>query len=382
MLNLLFAVEFFGKTLENWNVSTTKGLLITALVILSVIAVLMLLYLIKLLANRKSQAEESEPTVQKTVVIERPVVVEKIVQPQIRELMSVSLDTDKVQKEYTAGDTVNHDGLVVMAHYSLEPVTEIVTDYSVIAPDMNKAGKPTVTVSYQDKTVGYQITVKPAPKVADEQTRITATVVEPVIIEEESAEAGKLRYNKSFTARFIQAEDQTKFWYNDIKNELLSYKKVSHRISWRRETFRWHREPVARLSFRGKTLCLYLPLNPSDYVEKYHVEDVSDSVSYADTPLLIRLKNSRRMKYAKLLIGEVMKQKGITRLEQQPSVDYYMPYEGIVELIKKGLIKRTVSSKQQEAFFSHEIADTTQDQENETFGLEEVASGIYVTKKD
>ena len=330
----------------------------------------------------EQKVEEAKPTVQETVVVEKIVEVE----PKIRELLSISLDTDNVQKDYTAGDTVNHEGLVVTAHYSAEPFTETVTDYSVLAPDMNKTGKPTVTVTYQDMMVGYQITINPAPQVEEAPQEVVEqhqyTLIDPVIIEEESLEAGTLRYDKSFTARFIQSDDEIKLWYTEIKNEILSYKKISDRVSWRFETFRWHRDPVAKVAFRGKTLCLYLPLTPADYIEKYHVEDESDSVSYVETPLMIRIKNNRRVKIAKLLIAEVMKQKGIEALEHQ-SVDYYIPYEGIVELIKKGLIKRIVRSKEQEAFFKGGVVDTTsEDQEDETFGLEKVVAGIYVTKKD
>ena len=150
-----------------------------------------------------------------------------------------------------------------------------------------------------------------------------------------------MRYNKSFAAKLTQAGDQAKEWYVDLKNELLSYKRVHDRLSWKKESFRVGRMCVARLAMRGKTLCLYLALNPADYADtKYRVEDKSDMVSVADTPCLYRIKNSRRLKYAKQLIAVVMD--GLTVRVERDAVDYYVPYKNTVDLLRRGLIKRVI----------------------------------------
>ncbi len=179
---------------------------------------------------------------------------------------------------------------------------------------------------------------------------------EPIVIEEESYE-GVLRYNKSFTAKYIQSRDEIKNWYTALKNELLSYRRVKARMSWKRETFRIGKNVVARLAFRGNTLCLYLPLNPADYAEtKYKVQDVSDSSSYADTPCMYRLKGERRIRYAVELIATVMENMGGVRTERI-SEDYYLPNEGIVELIEKGLAKRTVQKRSGPKFLQVHAAE-------------------------
>ena len=173
----------------------------------------------------------------------------------------------------------------------------------------------------------------------------------PLIIEEESFDGGLLRYDRSFKARFIQSDNDVKNWYTELKNELLSYKKVHDRLSWKRESYNFGRISAARLSFRGNTLCLYLPLNSATYEDsKYKVESVEDHASYEDTPCMYRIKNERRVKYAKELIATVMENIGAVKIERD-SVDYYEPYEGLVQLINKGLIKRTIKDKSAEAFF-------------------------------
>lgn len=183
---------------------------------------------------------------------------------------------------------------------------------------------------------------------------------EPEVVEEvdyqsasysEEFATSKVQYNMSFTARLIQAGNECKYWYGDLKNELLCYSKTKARMSWKRETFKAGQSVVAKLSFRGKTLCLYLPLNAADFVDsKYQLEDVSDNLSYADTPAMYRLKSARRVKYAIELIEMIAQKLGLERIEHTKE-DFYLPYEGIVELINKGLVKRTVRTVVDKAAF-------------------------------
>ena len=343
---------------------------------------------------------QEQPVVQEPIIVQQePIIIERSVEEKTRELMSISINTDNVQKEFVVGDALDHEGLVVTAHYNVEPLEESVEDYSVLPPDMNKAGKPTVTVTYQGKTVGYRITINPAPEVMvdpepapiveepvvvePQPTVIIQQRPDPIIVEEESV-SSRLRYDKSFTARLIQSDDDTKYWYTDLKNELLSFKSVHARISWKRETFKCHKDVVAKLAYRGKQLCIFLPLNPADYMDdnNHPVEDASDMSCYEDTPLMIRLKSKRRVKFAKQLIQVVMDKLDIVRIERE-AVDYYMPYEGILELINKGLIKREIKTPEDEKVFEHNNPEAAADsEEDDTFALTEVAPGIYVTKKD
>ena len=73
-----------------------------------------------------------------------------------------------------------------------------------------------------------------------------------------------IKYNKSFTAKIIQSSDEVKAYYSEIKNELLSYKGVKSRMSWKGETFYAGRVTYAKLCVRGKCLSLFLALNPKD----------------------------------------------------------------------------------------------------------------------
>lgn len=192
---------------------------------------------------------------------------------------------------------------------------------------------------------------------AEPETAAEPKANDILLPDEETFEGGTLRYDKSFTARLIQSENEIKNWYTDIKNELLSYKRVHDRMSWKRESYNFGRKAFAKISFRGNTLCLYLPIDPNSLMgSKYKVESVEVNASYADTPCLYRIKNSKRARYAKELIAIVA---GFVQTEkvERDSVDYYLPYEGLVELINKGLIKRNIKDKNQEAFFERKQAE-------------------------
>lgn len=148
----------------------------------------------------------------------------------------------------------------------------------------------------------------------------------------------RYRYNRSFSAKLIQSEDRVKRYYSELKNCILEYKKVVPRVSWRHESFRYGRPSVAKFVIRGKTLCLCLALNPADYAEsKYIVDDMSRYAKFAGTPLLYRIKNDRRCRYAKELIARLFD--GAERAEREEEDFSLIPYEETQALVEKGLIR-------------------------------------------
>lgn len=149
-----------------------------------------------------------------------------------------------------------------------------------------------------------------------------------------------IKYNKSFTAKLIQSDDNVKNYYSVLKNELLSYSGVKARMSWKGESFYCGRKTYAKLCIRGKCVCLFLALNAKDYAEtKYKVDDMSEVAAYERIPCLYRIKNERRLKYSSDLIASVME--GRAKTEDFTVTDYakQYPYEDIEPLIDRGLVK-------------------------------------------
>ena len=146
-------------------------------------------------------------------------------------------------------------------------------------------------------------------------------------------------YNRSFESKIIQGSDVLKSRYSVIKNKLLAYKKMKSRMSWSNETFRAGRPAFAKLAVRGRTISLYLALPTAEYADtKYRFEDVSDVKKYEQTPMRLKLRSDRSVKYACELISAAAERAGLAA-EDKPETDYAPAYESTEALIDRGLIK-------------------------------------------
>ena len=157
-------------------------------------------------------------------------------------------------------------------------------------------------------------------------------------VTDEHGNVFQIRYIKSFTAKLIQSPEETKKYYEELKNEVLSYKKTNSRVSWHYDAINSGRNYVLKFAVRGKTLCVYLPLNPEGLEEKYKVEKVENK-RFEDVPCLYRIKNDRRCEYAKELIAQVCEKLGLEKGEEQHEVYSNLPYEPNKPLVARGLIK-------------------------------------------
>ncbi len=194
-----------------------------------------------------------------------------------------------------------------------------------------------------------------------------------------------IKYSKSFEAKLIQSGEETKRYYSELKNCLLSYKGVKSRLSWKWETFRSGRKALAKLRLRGKTLSLALALDPAAYDgTKYHVDSLAETKSYAETPCLYRIKNDRRLKYAKELIDDVMRANALTAGLIAENADYaaQYPYETTEALIERKLIKVLTDEEAQSGtmFKPADIRKSVTVQEADSLIKDEVAE-LLVEKK-
>lgn len=177
------------------------------------------------------------------------------------------------------------------------------------------------------------LTAEERAEIAEQMAKGNVTVIRP-----RPGMFIRYRYNRSFSAKLIQSDEKVKRYYSELKNELLEYKKVVPRVSWRHESFRYGRPSVAKFVIRGKTLCLCLALNPADYAEsKYIVDDMSRYAKFANTPLLYRIKNDRRCRYAKELIAKLFDGAELSEHEEEDFSQ--IPYEETQALVERGLIK-------------------------------------------
>ena len=189
---------------------------------------------------------------------------------------------------------------------------------------------------WKDKSNNEEPKIEESNKV--EKENYSEDEGEVITVTDEKGNKFQIRFIKSFTAKLIQSSDDTKAYYTELKNEVLSYKKANSRISWHFDSINAGREYIIKFGMRGKTLCVYYPLNADDYVDSKYKVEKAEAKKYADVPCLYRINNDRRLAYAKELIAEVAKKLGLEKGEV-PSENYYLPYEDNEPLLVRGLIK-------------------------------------------
>lgn len=239
-----------------------------------------------------------------------------------------------------------------------QPIEEVQPEPEPEAVVEEPQEEPTPVVEEVQPTVAEESTVEPAVEEDEEDDEDEEEDEGPIFVETDDGEGYFIILEKTFTARIIQSKQNVKTYYSHIKNEFLSYKKCAARMSKPRESFRIGKVTIAKLAIRGKTLKLYLALDPSKYIDgRYKIEDESDVISMADTPLLLKINSERKCEYAMELIEDLMVKFDAVLDDKFKEVDYVkeMPYETTDALVEKGLIVKKLAKGK--SLFDSKVVD-------------------------
>ncbi len=237
-------------------------------------------------------------------------------------------------------------------------------DYDIIAERVTAALNGEAGVKVQDESVeriARRVVEllreeRPAEELAVTETRPQKKAVVPVVVpvpapkkEEPAGEDTEMttRYKRSFVAKIIESDEDIKQYYSIIKNTILSYGKVRSLINWTNDRFSLEQESLVKIGIRGKTLCVYLALDPSEFPETvYHQKFAGDTKMYEKTPMMIKIKSNVAVKRACRLIELLMERNGAVKEDREP-VDYAAQYffRTEEELLAEGLIKTAVVEK-------------------------------------
>ncbi len=125
-----------------------------------------------------------------------------------------------------------------------------------------------------------------------------------------------------FYEKMIFAEKRTQEYYNFLYNAFIGYRKINPRVSAKCVSFRFGKELVAKITFRGKTMKLHLALNVSEFEENiYFQKDLSDVKAYAEVPFTVKVKSDRGLKNALKLVEALMQTKGVEKKIRYNTVD-------------------------------------------------------------
>lgn len=148
---------------------------------------------------------------------------------------------------------------------------------------------------------------------------------------------------RSFKEKLFDSDPILKNRYCKIANCLYTIDKANGRDSHKFETFKSGSISIAKMSIRGKTLNVYLGLNPSDYVEsKYIFTDESGKKTYINFPMRVRVTSDRKAKWVNELLIDLANKNNL-KINDKPSrviteedlkpVDVIVPEEVITEQV-------------------------------------------------
>ncbi len=111
----------------------------------------------------------------------------------------------------------------------------------------------------------------------------------------------------SFELKLFNAPKRIKYFYSELKNELLNYRHIKDRLSASGDSFRQGSKLIAKITISGSSLRLHLALSPDDYNERtYGHYDMSDVKAYEEVPMALDIEQSLDLQSAKFLIQEAM----------------------------------------------------------------------------
>ena len=152
----------------------------------------------------------------------------------------------------------------------------------------------------------------------------------------------KLKFDRSFTAKLLLSDQNIKEYYADIATALLSFEKVRARTVWSGVTFSAGRSRIAYITIVGKSLRVYLALDPETVENgRYKAKNAANVKSRATTPTLLYIRSEGAKRHALRLIGTAAENLGLKKRtdEQLPVLAEHFKHDSFDNLVARGLIR-------------------------------------------
>ncbi len=357
MLNFYGAVNLLGVSFDLSSIQTVSMLLLAVIALLILQIVIFSALIVKFMKKNKAQAvvvkeivqqaEASQPVEEKPVeqaVEEKPQAVEEVAQPVEEQVDEVEEPVEETpveeEQEEQAEEEVEEE----------EPQIEEVQEEEL--PEEEPQVEEEVASAVAEEIVEEEIDDEEEEEDFDEDEEEDEEDDEE---EEEDEEIGEIeiggksyRPKYAYPTRIKLVSDKVKDFYTDIKNEFLSYG-IKSRISKTKENFNFSRDNVARFVVRGKTLKLYIAIDPSSIDHAYfHHKDVSEKKTYFDIPTMMPIKSRLASVKARELVAMLAEQLGLHKKRRFQNKDFSadLSAEGLTYVDRKGygyLVKPSVT---------------------------------------
>ena len=155
-------------------------------------------------------------------------------------------------------------------------------------------------------------------------------------------------YRRTFRAKLIQSTPEVKAYYSALYNELMGYDKM--RVNADLNAFALGRRTYVRMAIAGKTLCVYLSLDPKAFDPAiFHHRDKSGVRKFAQTPMMMRVRSnlSLRRTLSLILYMAGRNTRFQKRLDYQDAdLTQALAYRTDEELLALGLIKSNMAAEE------------------------------------
>ncbi len=140
-------------------------------------------------------------------------------------------------------------------------------------------------------------------ELAIEASRAALEAEEELAVDSSFGRFRRKKNDKTFFQRLSESTQQTKEFYKELCALLEEEAKVSKKDWAKHISYRAHGKPLAKMTIRGKTLNLYINLDPKEFKEsKYVFTDLSEYKKHSSCPMHIKLTSKRKVKHSKELL--------------------------------------------------------------------------------
>ncbi len=303
-------IDLFGLSLDTISIA-----------LLAVAAVIMILVIF---AGPKRKSFEKQ---KQNEVLNEEVVPVTLQEPVIEEALAQQVQTEEIKEEVVeaeqpaqaeVAEQVVEEAVVeqVVEETPVEEVAESVAE----SVEVETAEEPVAEAEVVAEEPAVEPVAEPVAEVAQE---VVESPVEEVAVTETKKLNIPVGKKLTFAEKICNADEENQAVYNVLKNELMSYKKVSNRLTKVIDIFKYKSTYLAKIGLTGKTVKLHLALDPNEYATtKYHHQDLGEKKKYEFVPLALKVKSPRSQKYAIELIAGVMEKAGLAKNPKYQQVDY------------------------------------------------------------
>ena len=252
---------------------------------------------IESLKERISQMEKEGLVVQETNLNDQPIIEpeqEKHIEPERPQIQEPMCSEKMLELSFKALST------------TIESLTHTIESLAITSE------KPIETLSRTVETLSEAIT-RPDKAEIEEPEPIPEPEPEEV---KEPAPEEPMPEKLSFNKELFLLDNETRRYFGDVHNELVSYKKVRYLISHKGIYYKVGKNTIAKMTVQDSVLKLYLALNVKDHPKALIIREnaPSDKV-YKDMFFAMELKSNNRRNNAIKLVNYLAKNHGLMKDE-------------------------------------------------------------------